>query len=309
MVGLKRNPARKRLRIETREKLFLLALIMPSALVLMGTIGYPLISAVRLSFQRYLLTDPAGQGFIGFLNFQRLLFEDRTFWISFLRTMQYSLGVVSLSFLAGFGLALLLNQNIQYRGLFRSLFFLPWVVPYVVVSLLFMWIYNANYGVLNVILVELGAIDRFRGWITEPSLAMPSVIMATGWKLYPFFMLMLLAALQTIPLEQYEAASIDGAGIIRRFLHVTWPNVREICMITTLLEIIWGFQNFTLIWVLTKGGPVNATNIWPVHIYETAFRGYNMGYASAMGVIWLVFLLVFSLVYIRVVGGREEERA
>ncbi|NPV53917.1 MAG: sugar ABC transporter permease [Firmicutes bacterium] len=293
--------------VHGRERRFFTSLILPALVIMAFTIGFPLASGVRLGFFRYFLTDITGENrFIGLGNFANLL-RDRAFYVSFYRTVEYAAGVVVLSFIIGFALALLLNQDIHMRGVFRSLFLVPWIVPYVVVSLLFMWILNANYGVFNVILSNIGLIKHFRGWLIEPRLAMPSVILATAWKTYPFFMLMLLAGLQTVPAEQYEAATIDGAGVIQRFLYVTWPNLREIIMIVTLLEFIWEFQNFTLIWVLTKGGPIDATNIWPVHIYKTAFKEFNMGYGSAMGVLWLVFLLIFSLGYIRVVGGKEAE--
>ncbi|MGQ9626417.1 MAG: carbohydrate ABC transporter permease [Anaerolineae bacterium] len=299
-------------------------LLLPAFLAMMGTIVFPLLNGVRLSFYKYNLTNPeAGERFFGLRNFQRLLtikevefndafpfievrFADRLFWESLGNTLVYAFGVMGISFVIGFALALLLNRDILLRGFFRTLFFIPWVVPSVVVALLAMWMFNQSYGVINYILQAAGIIKEFLPWLQRTDLAMWTVIIVTVWKTFPFMMVMLLSGLQTIPQEQIDAARIDGANSLQVFRHVTLPNLQEIIMIVTLLEIIWEFQNFTFIWILTKGGPVNATTTWPIYVYRTAFKAYEVGYASAIGTLWLIALGIFSVFYIRIVGTREE---
>lgn len=299
-------------------------LLLPAFLAMIGTIVFPLLNGVRLSFYKYNLTNPeAGERFFGLRNFQRLLtikevefndafpfievrFADRLFWESLGNTLVYAFGVMGISFVIGFALALLLNRDIVLRGFFRTLFFIPWVVPSVVVALLAMWMFNQSYGVINYILQAAGIIKEFLPWLQRTDLAMWTVIIVTVWKTFPFMMVMLLSGLQTIPQEQIDAARIDGANSLQVFRHVTLPNLQEIIMIVTLLEIIWEFQNFTFIWILTKGGPVNATTTWPIYVYRTAFKAYEVGYASAIGTLWLIALGIFSIFYIRIVGTREE---
>ncbi len=299
-------------------------LLLPAFLAMMGTIVFPLLNGIRLSFYKYSLTNPeAGERFFGVRNFQRLLtikgvqfkdvfpfikvrFADKLFWESLGHTLVYAFGVMIISFVIGFALALLLNRDIKFRGAFRTLFFIPWVVPSVVISLLGMWMFNQSYGVINYLLQAVGLIDEFLPWLQRTDLAMWTVIIVTVWKTFPFMMIMLLSGLQTIPKEQIEAALIDGANRFQVFRHVTLPNLREIIMIVTLLDIIWEFQDFTFIWILTKGGPVNATTTWPIYVYRTAFKTYEVGYASAIGALWLIALAIFSVFYVRTFGVREE---
>jgi multiple sugar transport system permease protein len=284
---------------------FAVLLITPSLVIITVMMIYPLVDIIYTSFTRFFLIDPTGgKTFIGLKNYVNLA-KSGIFWIGFKNTLVYVGGTVFFEFLLGFGLALLLNQEIKYRGTLRGLFMLSWITPSVVVALLTRWLFNSDFGVVNAALKGLGLIDSFRGWIIEPSLAMPTMLMATVWKMFPFMLVVLLAGLQTIPEEQMEAARVDGANAVQRFLHITLPNMREIIMIVTLLEFIWMFQYITVIWATTKGGPIYATTTFPVLIYRAAFKDYNLGYAASMGVFWLGFLLLFSVFYVRVVGEKE----
>lgn len=266
---------------------------------------YPLADACYLSFTRCFLTDPtAGKTFIGLSNYINLL-RRGVFWIALKNTLIYVSGTVLFEFLIGFGLALLLNRQIKYRGTLRSLFMLPWVIPSVAVALLARWAFNSEFGIVNVLLKQLGIIENFKGWLKDTSLALPTILTVTTWKMFPFMLVVLLAGLQTVPGEQIEAAKVDGANALRRFLHITLPHMRELIMIVTLLEFIWMFQYITIIWTTTKGGPIYATTTFPVLIYRSAFKDYNLGYSSSIGVIWLLFLFFFSIFYIRIVGEKE----
>ncbi len=288
-----------------KSRTFAILLITPSLVIITLMMIYPLIDTIYTSFTRFFLIDPAGgKTFIGLKNYIHLA-KSGIFWIGFKNTLVYVGGAVFIEFLLGFSLALLLNQEIKYRGTLRGLFMLPWITPSVVVALLTRWLFNSHFGAVNAALKGLGLIDSFKGWIIEPSLAMPTMLMATVWKMFPFMLVVLLAGLQTIPEEQMEAARVDGANAIQRFLHITLPNMREIIMIVTLLEFIWMFQYITVIWATTKGGPIYATTTFPVLIYRAAFKDYNLGYAASMGVFWLGFLLLFCVFYVRVVGEKE----
>ena len=284
---------------------FALLLITPSLVILVFIMAYPLIDAFYLSFTRCFLTDPAGgRAFIRLNNYINLL-RRGVFWVAFKNTLLYVGGTVLFEFLIGFGLALLLNQQIKYKGTLRSLFMLPWVVPSVVVALLARWAFNSEFGIVNIVLKQLGIIENFQGWLKDTNLALPTILTVTTWKMFPFMLVVLLAGLQTIPEEQTEAARVDGANALQRFLHITLPHMRELIMIVTLLEFIWMFQYMTIIWTTTKGGPIYATTTLPVLIYRSAFKDYNLGYASSIGVIWLLFLFFFSIFYIRIVGEKE----
>ena len=284
---------------------FALLLITPSLVILVFIMAYPLIDAFYLSFTRCFLTDPAGgRAFIRLNNYINLL-RRGVFWVAFKNTLLYVGGTVLFEFLIGFGLALLLNQQIKYKGTLRSLFMLPWVVPSVVVALLARWAFNSEFGIVNIVLKQLGIIENFQGWLKDTNLALPTILTVTTWKMFPFMLVVLLAGLQTIPEEQTEAARVDGANALQRFLHITLPHLRELIMIVTLLEFIWMFQYITIIWTTTKGGPIYATTTLPVLIYRSAFKDYNLGYASSIGVIWLLFLFFFSIFYIRIVGEKE----
>lgn len=282
---------------------FSLVLLTPALIILAFTVLYPLLRGIYLSFQAYSLVNlAAGTRFVGLRNFQTLLGSPayRTVWATTLTFVAASVGG---QFVLGFLTALVLNQDLKQRNLFRGLLLMPWVVPTVVASLLWKWIYNQQYGIFNYVLHVLGVIPDFRPWIGDPSLALFSVTLANVWKGFPFHMIVLLAALQTIPHEIVEAAVIDGASVLQRFRYITLPSLRYIIMIDLLISIIWTFQNFTLIWTMTEGGPVTATTTLAISIYRTAFQSFDMGLGAAIGTIWLVALVVFSVLFVRIVGG------
>jgi len=282
---------------------FSFLLLAPALLLLGFTVLYPLGRAIWLSFQRYSLVDPFNNGYVGLDNYRTLLSSDayRTVWKT---TIIFVLASVAFQFLLGFLTALVLNnQDLKRTGLFRGLLLVPWIVPTVVTSLLWKWIYNQQYGIFNYVLEKVGIISEFKAWIGDPDLAMFSVVLANVWKGFPFHMIILLAALQTIPHDVMEAATIDGASAFERFRHIVLPYLRYIIMIDLLISIIWTFQNFTLIWTMTEGGPADATTTLAINIYRTSFQGFDMGLGAAMGTMWLLALFVFSALFIRLIGG------
>jgi multiple sugar transport system permease protein len=285
---------------------FSLLLLAPALVLLAFTVLYPLGRGIYLSFQSYSLVDPSRNGFIGLDNYRTLLDsqEYRRVWTT---TLVFVVASVAGQFILGFFTAIVLNnRDLKRTGLFRGLLLVPWIVPTVVTSLLWKWIYNQQYGIFNYVLKKLGVISEFEAWIGDPDLAMFSVVLANVWKGFPFHMIILLAALQTIPSDVIEAATIDGASTFQRFRHIVLPYMRYIIMIDLLISIIWTFQNFTLIWTMTEGGPVDATTTLAINIYRTAFQGFDMGLGAAIGTSWLLALLVFSALFVRIVGGKER---
>jgi multiple sugar transport system permease protein len=295
--------ATRRLNMRLTDTQFALLLLAPALLILTFTVLYPLLRSIYLSFQSYSLMNlSTGPRYIGLRNFQTL-FNDKAYWAIWGTTIVFVISSVGGQFLLGFLTALVLNQNLKYRNLFRGLFLMPWIVPTVVAALLWKWIYNQQYGIFNYVLQSVGIIPAFRAWIGEPGLALFSVVLANIWKGFPFHMIVLLAALQTIPHDLNEAATMDGTSIIQRFRFITLPLMRYIIMIVLIISIIWTFQSFTMIWTMTEGGPVTATTTMAISIFRTAFQNFDLGQSATIGTIWLVALALFTLVFMGVMRG------
>lgn len=289
------------------EKTFALLLMLPSILIIAFIIIYPLVNAFVTSFFRYYLTDAKGMRFVGLNNYLDMA-RSLEFWNAFVNTLIYVGGTVLSEFIFSFALALLVNYNYGVNNLVNGLFFIPWIIPSVVVALITKYLLFDHYhGIVNIALQRIGIIKNFVPWLKDPGMAMPTVIFATTWKMFPFMFVILYAGLQAIPDEQIEAAKVDGANGVQRFVHIILPNMREIITLATILEFIWQFQYMTIIWTTTRGGPINKTTTLPVLIYRVSFRGsMNMGYASTVGIFWLLFLLGFSILYISYLGRRGE---
>ncbi|MGI8880391.1 MAG: carbohydrate ABC transporter permease [Jatrophihabitans sp.] len=275
---------------------FAFVLILPGLALFLAIVAYPLVASIVSGFFKQSLVIP-GRKFIGLQNFRTVL--DGSFWPDLQRTIIFTVGATALPFLLGLGLALALNVNLRGRAALRGLFLIPWVVPSVVVSFLWLWIFNANYGVLNGLLLKLHLIDSSVAWLGQPHTAMLAVIIAKSWASFPWMMVMLLAGMQTVPGELYEAAAMDGAGSIQRFRAITVPHLRPIAGIVLLLEFIWNFQHFDTIFVLTGGGPAKATTTLAVDLYQTAFTGFDVGKAGALGALWMLMLMVLTVAYVQ----------
>ncbi|MDX2917521.1 MULTISPECIES: carbohydrate ABC transporter permease [Streptomyces] len=202
-----------------------------------------------------------------------------------LRSVVYTVGVVVPAFALGLGLAILLNKAFPGRRIIRPLVLLPWAVPGVVVSAAFSWMLDASYGVVNHLLRTVGLIEDNVAWLADPDTALIAVILPTVWKYYPFFTLVLLAQLQSVPGELYEAARMDGASPLQQFLHVTWPAVRAASSLAIVITGIGVFREFDFIYPLTGGGPNEATQTLAIRIYNEAFQYFEMGTAAALGIV------------------------
>jgi len=278
------------------DRAFGVLLTLPGLALLGAVVLYPLVAALVTAFFEQSLLTP-GRTFVGLDNVTAVLGDD---FLALLRqTLVFTVGSTLVPFVVGFALALALNTRLKGTRTLRGLFLIPWLVPGVVVSFLWMWIFNANYGVLNALLEGMGLIDAPQAWLSKPGTAMLAVVVAKSWQSFPWMMVMLLAGLQTVPGELHEAAEIDGAGTIRRFFSITVPHLSGIIGLVVLLEFIWNFQHFDIIYVLTGGGPAGTTQTFATAVYETAFRGYDLGKAGALGLLWMVLLMGLVVVYIR----------
>lgn len=268
--------------------------VAPSAALLALLVLYPLINGIAVSFFNTNLINR--WEFVGVDNFVSALTNARV-WSSMLTTAIYTFGVVAGNLVVGISLALLLNTALKARAWFRAILILPWLFPDVVVALVFKWIVNPVYGPLNHILNLLGYGGPPIQWLDTPTGALMSIILASIWKGYPLVMVMVLAGLQSIPQDRYEAAALDGAGKIRSFWHITLPGLRPVLLIVIILETVWYFKQFTIPWVMTAGGPVGATRLVSLDIYQTAFQSFQFGRAAAIAVVVFVLCLVLSSVY------------
>ncbi len=274
------------------------ACLTPCVLVLGFVILYPLVRGMYLSLLHYRLTDPSGPTLAYLGNYAAIL-RDGVFWEALQNTMIFSGASVVLGFLAGLILAVLLDRDLPGIRLLRGLSLVPWIVPYIVVAFLFLYMFNFDVGVINFLLRVLGVTTENLAWLSAPYSAMIAVITANVWNQTPFYILMFLAGLQTIPAELKEAASIDGASPLQVFWHITVPHLQNIMVIATILMLIRNFNNFPLIWVMTQGGPINSTTTLVIYIFRLAFSEFNFGYAAAVGVVWLVLLMLITAWYVR----------
>ncbi len=274
--------------------------ILPCFILLLGVLGVPMVMALLNSFAPIWTKGLSGFTFA----YYRKLFVDPVFLNSLIRTVYFVGTTVALHLVLGLGVALALNSAVRARRFFRVIAILPWTVPDVIAGLVWACMYDPLSGILNELLHRLRLIASPVEWLANPTLVMPSVILADVWRGYPFVMLVLLAGLQTIPREQYEAARVDGASAIQEFLYVTLPNLKPMIAIATILDMIWQTRRFGLIWVMTEGGPARATEILSVLAYRQYFKFFNFEYASAISVVLALFLLLIGIPYIRMVSQR-----
>ncbi|GFZ88850.1 ABC transporter permease [Paenibacillus marchantiophytorum] len=294
------------LRLTRQHKNFAFAaiLLLPSIILLALTIISPLIKSVLMSFTDYSLLS-SEQNWNNFANYTELL-QSSEFYHSLRVTLVYVLITVTIDLLLGMALAVVLNRDIRFRTFYRSIIMIPWAIPTIVTALIFLWIYQSDYGVLNYSLVHLGLIDDNINWLQSTRFALPSIIVVAIFRQTPLVAVMLLAGLQGISASLYEAARIDGASGWKLFTQITLPMLKPVISSVSLIMIVNNFQMFTLFFTLTNGGPAGSTSSLAILTYITAFSRYEMGKASAIGVIWLVLLFVFSIIFTRIMNRDDR---
>ena len=276
---------------------FISVLLLPSILLVGAFIIYPLLNGLRLSFTN---ASPirANERWVGLRNFSKLL-TDNDFWeIVFNSVLIVGVSII-IALIIGFLFALMLNSKLRGTGLFRTAVFQVWIVPWIAVTILWGWLFNADFGIVNFTLQNLGLLQEPLNWLANPTLAQLVVILGFGWRTVPFMMVVSLAALEGIPEELLEAAAIDGASYLKRLYFVIIPLVKNVMLTVGLLQAVRMFQEITLLWVLTQGGPVNATTTLSLYTFKLAFQRWDFGLASAVGTLWLLLITLFALVYMR----------
>jgi len=282
-------------------------LLAPALLIVLTVVFIPAVNAVLMSFKNYDLRRPSSMGFVGLKNYMTVL-ADPLFWRSLWKTIVWVGLGVGLQFVFGFILALLLNKKFMGRGLVRSLSLIPWVTPGVLIGLMWRWIFDGNYGVLNDILMKLGLIGDKIPFLAQESTAFPAVIMTIIWQGIPFFALMLLAGLQGIPDELYDSADVDGANGVQKFFLVTIPSLKSVIFVTTLLRIIWVANSVDVIFNLTEGGPAYSTQTLSVYIFNKG-NSLNLGYAATMSIMLTLGLSLVALRYLKSIFKNQGGKA
>ncbi|NGM23033.1 sugar ABC transporter permease [Roseomonas stagni] len=291
--------------LDRRDAMLGVMLIAPCVLIFCAVIVYPLVSAVYLSL--FNIFTPTLQGnFVGLQNYAEL-FAGEEFWRSLLNTLIWTVCTLFLQVVLGVAAALMLHQAIVFRALARSLILFPYFVSTVVAVLVWRWLFNDLYGILNHLMMWSGLLQMPLDWLGSMPNAMVSIVLVGAWKYFPFVVIAILARLQTIPDQLYEAATIDGAGAWSRFTDVTLPQLKDVLMVVVLLRAIWDFKEFDLIYLMTGGGPLIATQTLPLMVYKEAFGLDAMGRATAVAVAMMAVMLVFMVLYLRRMG-KEEAR-
>jgi ABC-type sugar transport system permease subunit len=300
-TGAARRPGRPRRR-RRRGEPWLDWMTLPALIVLAVVIAYPIVRTVIVSFYDYPLLMPTHE-FIGAENYQRLA-SDPVFWTSLRSTAVFTVASVVGSMLIGLALALVTERLRGPWQLLRGALLTPWAIPVIVVAFLFRFMFEERGGVVDAVLQRTHVTDSSIPWLTNGDWALASVIFANIWSQAPFFLLVFTAALASVPGEVVEAARIDRAGTWTMITQIKLPFLRGAALVGALLMTIQNFNNFPLIWAMTEGGPAYSTTTLVVYVYRLAFTKYDLGYASAVGFVWLVLLLGIAVLFIRVLRGR-----
>lgn len=281
--------------------------VAPSLLVMVLVIGYPLVYTIWLGFYK---DDPftGSREWNGLGNYDLLLRSEK-FWDITKNTFYWTIFSTFFAFVLGFGAALVIHREFFGRGIVRGLLLIPWVISFVAAAYVWRWLLHSDYGLVSGMMMRWGWIDDQIVFLDDTSRVLPSLIVANVWKEFPFVMIMMLAGLQTVPDQLLRAARIDGANSWNQFLHVTVPQVKSVMVITLLLLFVTNLNSFGLPWIMTGGGPANASMIWIVQIYTTAFRNLQFGLASAFSVILFIFMLTIGYFYVRALTGPGDNRS
>lgn len=297
-------------------------LLVPSTVLILVVSVYPLLNGIYLSMTNQHFLKPQQNDFVGLANFKALLvdikagasyaaaalpFGDPEFYAALGFSFLYAFCVVFFAYALGLWLANLLNKDIWCRGLLRALILIPWIIPSTVAATNWLWVLDTQVGIINTTMKALGIIEKSIPFLSDPNIVKLTVILVGVWKAFPFMMITLLAGLQGISPDLYEASKIDGASAVQSFLRITLPLLKPISFVSITLMFIWTFNNFENIYLLTYGGPLTYTTTLPILAYKTAFFKSDMSYASAIAVLMMVCMVIFTIIYLRVLFRDKEE--
>ncbi len=294
----RRKPRLFDINYHRRQTLLSFALLIPAAAAVLLLIVYPLYQVVEISFRDGRLMNFARMGELplGVGNYARVL-ADPMFWRATLNSTLYVGGSVGGAFLIGLATALLLNRQLPGNRILRTLVLVPWAVPGVIVAIMFLWILDGSFGVFNAMLRSAGLLSGEMPWFVDSRTAMVAVIIPTIWKTYPLITLTLLAALQSIPRELYEAANVDGATKVQQFGYITWPGIQGASFLVIMISALGVFRDVDIVFATTHGGPAGATETLALYVYKEAFHYFRMGTATAVGTLMIcaAFLIAATL--------------
>lgn len=283
------------MKVQSRNRIFLL----PAVIFLALLVYYPMARGIFFAFQKYNLYDLSDTGFVGLANFSAVITDPFiNFWRVVLNTITWVVVSLLCQFLLGFLLASMLKKKFMGRGLYSALVFYTWALSGFAIGLVWSWLFNGQFGLINHILIGLGVLESPLGFLATPRFAMFAVIVANIWYGIPFFGIMLLAALQSVPMELYESAQIDGANSPQRLFKVTIPYIAPTIIATTLLRTMWIMNFPDIIYAMTSGGPANSTNILATHMITTVFKQYDYGKGAAIGLMITGLLLIYSIIWL-----------
>lgn len=281
-------------------------LIIPAFIVVFALIFVPIVRAFWMSLHIIDLKRPAlGQPFVGLENYISI-FQDHFFWASIGRTTYFMVVSIAIELVIGIGVALLLNQEFRGRNILRVLILIPWALPITIDAIMWKWIFNPNYGALNSLLTQLGIIENYRPWLSDPFGALNMVIVADMWKVTPLVVLLTLASLQTIPKTLYEAAVVDGANRWYNFWHITLPLLKPTIAIVLVIRTMDAFKVFDIIYIMTSGGPSDGTKVIAYFTYLEAFSFLRFGRGAALAYLMTGFIAVMAFLYIRLLSEEIE---
>jgi multiple sugar transport system permease protein len=281
-----------------KDRYMWIVFVLPGLLLLILVLGFPSITSILYSIK----AEQTGTYTLANYNY---LLKDPFFKTTFLNTVIFVSASVATHMILGLAVAMVLNSAIPARPLFRLIALLPWVVPDVVAGIIWKWMFDPIYGAVNDVLLKVGLINTSVEWLSNPKLAMFSVVLVNLWRGFPFVMLILLAGLQSIPPHLYEAAAIDGASKPQMFFHITIPGLRKMIVVALALDIVWEVRRFGLIQAMTQGGPGILTEVLSTYTYKQYFQFFRFEYASAVAVVMTIVLLLVSLPYIRMISQEE----
>jgi len=305
LVGAPALPARRRFsRHRLAEARLAYSILTPTLLVIVFLVAYPFVAAVYLSLQSKMVGAPGR--FVGLANYIEL-FRDEVFQRTAWNSVFYTVVSVAIKFLLGLAMALVLDQERRFNNFLRTILFLPWAVPIVIVALNWRWIYDDLSGFLNNFLITFHITHDIISWLSNPNLAMGCVIAVVVWAGTPFYAMTFLAGLQAIGKELYEAAEIDGASVVQQFFHITVPRLKTIFITTVMLSTIWTATNLQFVLILTRGGPSNRTEIFPHLAYQTALGARRLGMGAAVSLVFFPVLVVLIILLTRRMLRERED--
>lgn len=278
-------------------------LVFPVVAVLLVVAAFPIVYSFWVSLHDIVLTRPLRRPFVGFDNYLRV-FADERFWVAVARTTVYTVVTVAATTLFALLVALLLDETFPGRRVLNALLLLPWATPSIVNGLMWKWIYDPSYGLLNAALVQAGLLERYRAWLGDPDLTLLLIANAAVWKQMPLAALLLIVTMKAIPEDLYRAAKVDGAGVFQRFVHVTLPALRPGLMLVLVYETMISIRHFDLFLIMTQGGPGDASFTLSWLIYVETFRSLRFGTGAAMSYVLAMATFLLSYLFIRSLGRR-----